>query len=519
MRRYVVVGVAVAVMAGIVTVFVSRPPTIEIVAGTSLQRALDPAPDGAILMLAPGVHEGPITVTKPVILQGEPGAVISAPLDAPIALAVRADDVQVQDVTITGGIEGISIREAEDVAIRDVLVMGSNLHGIEVVDASAHISGVRVEGMRSEYSQGIEVRYADNHPVTVVENSSVVGAREGIVSHVARVDFSRNFVSETTLRAVAITEMSHGVARDNRVEDAFGAGLYCGDMSMCDFSGNEVTEVASMGTGTGSAEGWGLVVSYRSRASTSGDSLAGESGPSVTYMHSLIRDRSVFDLGAGWGAVPKIILTTLIAAALLLLLNLGARRALGRLPERWDERRGAFTAGAAIVSLLIASLVVQSFHLLEHVLQVYRVHVDGVPSKGGIVGPIVEAEWIHFFYNATVFAGIVIVAIARVRGWRPGAALRTGDSFLATAVAVQGYHVIEHTTKLHQHLTTGSKVNPGLAGAVVDLPLFHYGINLVVYVAFVGAAVIYLRRARAARAARRFVLTVLPRDIVESVHG
>lgn len=506
MKRVLVGATVIGLMAGIVTVALSRPATVEVAPGDSLQTALDAAPDGAIVHLAPGTHEGPVTIAKAVTLQGELGAVISAPIDAPRVVAVSADDVRMQDVTVQGGVEGITIREAEDVILRDVHVIGANLHGIEVVDAEAHISGARVQGLRSEYAQGIEVRYADNHPMTVVENSTVVGGLEGIVSHVSRVDFSSNFVSETTLRGVAITEMSHGVARDNRIEDASGAGLYCGDMSMCEFSGNEVTEVAYNRAGSGA--GWGLVVNYRSRASTSGDSLAGESGPTATYMHSLIRDRSVFDLGAGWGAVPKIALTTLIALALLLFVFLLVRKALARMPE--SRRRGPFTAGAAIVSLLLVSLAVQSFHMLEHMLQVYRVHVDGVPSKGGIVGPAVEAEWIHFFYNTTVFVGIAAVATARARGWSPGRDLPRGDALLGTAVVFQGYHVVEHSTKLIQHLTTGSKVNPGIAGAFVDLPLFHYGLNIIVYVAFLSAAIVYLRRVRATARARAPVGELAP---------
>jgi hypothetical protein len=57
---------------------------------------------------------------------------------------------------------------------------------------------------------------------------------------------------------------------------------------------------------------------------------------------------------------------------------------------------------------------------------------------------------------------------------------------------VQGYHVLEHTAKLAQHIATGAKVNPGLLGGHVDLVWFHFAINLTVYAAFLGACVCYL---------------------------
>ncbi|MGI8407858.1 MAG: hypothetical protein ACR2L3_05045, partial [Actinomycetota bacterium] len=48
------------------------------------------------------------------------------------------------------------------------------------------------------------------------------------------------------------------------------------------------------------------------------------------------------------------------------------------------------------------------------------------------------------------------------------------------------------TVKLSQHLITGAKVNPGLAGKAFDLVLFHYAINLMVYLALLGAVGAYL---------------------------
>ncbi len=216
----------------------SGPPTLQVSSADPVQQLVTEARAGSVLRLQPGVHTGPLVIDKELTLEAEPGALLRVQPSVDVALTITSDDVRVQGLEVEGGVQGITVREAEDVVLEDVTVTGSGLHGIEVVDASARISGARVREMTSDYAQGIEVRYADNHPQTVVENSLVEGGQEGIVSHVADVDFSRNIVRGTTMRAVAITEMSHGIARSNLVEDAGGAGLYCGDMSMCEFSGN-----------------------------------------------------------------------------------------------------------------------------------------------------------------------------------------------------------------------------------------------------------------------------------------
>ncbi|MBA2725419.1 MAG: hypothetical protein H0U53_05465, partial [Actinobacteria bacterium] len=138
----------------------------------------------------------------------------------------------------------------------------------------------------------------------------------------------------------------------------------------------------------------------------------------------------------------------------------------------------------------IPLLAIQTFHMFEHTLQVFRVRVDGVPSRGGIVGPVVEAEWIHFIYNAAVLTLLLVIFFA-LRPERTHS-YSIGARFLLAGALVQGYHVVEHTVKLSQHLITGAKVNPGLAGKAFDLVLFHYTINLMVYLALLGAVGAYL---------------------------
>jgi hypothetical protein len=136
-------------------------------------------------------------------------------------------------------------------------------------------------------------------------------------------------------------------------------------------------------------------------------------------------------------------------------------------------------------------LLIQTFHMGEHLLQVFRVHFDGVPSKGGIVGSVVETEWVHFGYNLAVLTGLGAVVAARFRGWTPRGRVDIGDALLSVATLVQAYHVVEHSVKLTQHLVTGAKVNPGILGGPIDLVWLHFAINLSVYAGFLGALIAY----------------------------
>ena len=412
---------------------------------------------------------------------------------ADAVVTVAGSGVKLEELMVRGGLSGVLVREVQEVELEDVSVTGARLHGIEVVDASALISRARVDGLRSSYAQGIEVRNSDGRPDTVVEDSVVIGGQEGIVTHVSEVTFRDNLVTDTTMRGIAVTEMSDGIVERNQVRGAAGIGLYCGDMSRCAFEENSVSRVAR-GSGGESSAGWGLVVNYHASASTTGDVLAGAAGTRAAFTGSRFTPGSPLEPGARWVAILPAAGATLAAlGGVVLLLGLirstqrrrsRPHRASSAAASREPKLRGVWVA-------LWLGIAVQTFHMAEHVLQVYRVHVDGVPGRGGLAGPSVDAEVVHFLYNAAVLGMLVMVGVARRNGWAPQGRLEAGDRLLAAAVLIQGYHMVEHSTKLVQHVVTGAKVNDGILGAFIDLVWLHYALNLAVYASFVGACVAY----------------------------
>lgn len=478
--RLVAVALACAAVAGYTLFWPSARVVVE--PGTSLQATLDEVGAGTVVVLAPGTHRGPVTLSTQVHLQGESGAALVAGPSADAAVLVAASGSRVTGLRVEGGETGILVREVTGVEIDSVDVSGAELHGIEVVDGSARITSSAVDGLRHPMAQGIEIRNSDGRPDSVIEGVTVSGGQEGIVSHVSEVVVRDNAISNTTMRGIAITEMSDGFVSGNRISAAAGSGLFCGDMSRCAFDNNVAMDVAA-GTGGRSSAGWGLVVTYHSSAWSSGNELGGDAGALMTSMGSHMRARSPLDPASPSKLVAPVALSALIA---LIVGGLGYGAA-----SLWVKRRPAgrgrrpMTAGLLLVFLAV--LGVQSFHMVEHWLQVYRVHVDLIPSRGGLIGPAVTSEWVHLAYNGALVL-LLALTFNEVRRSSMGGSAR----WLGAALLVQGWHSIEHVAKITQHLMTGYPANPGLLGSFTDLVWFHFTINLTVYGLCVAAAILWL---------------------------
>lgn len=497
--------VALAALALALGWFAGRGPTmIDVRPGTPVEAALESAPDGSVLRLLAGEHE-PFTLRSPVAVVAEPGAVVGG------GIRVLADGVRLSGLTVAGGESGVTVREADDVVLTDVVVRGAELHGIEVVDGSATITGCVVRDLTSVYAQGIEVRNANGRPRTVVEGCTVATGQEGLVSHVSRVEFLGNDVSETTMRGIAVTEMSEGLVEGNVVRDAVGAGLYCGDMSHCEFAGNVVVGVTADPAGIRSRSGLGAVAWFYSTMRVRGNEFEVEAEPVLAVHGSTLAE--TFPLAvwpAGWrGALPGVG----VAVAALALLVASRRLAAPWLRRRARRLRSGSGPSDAVpdtglpegaAAVLLAGLAVQTFHMLEHGVQVFQVYVAEGEQRSGLAGQVADTEWVHFAYNAAVLA-FMAWACRLLLSRRWGTAALAGTSaagFLVGATLVQAYHFAEHGAKVVQHSALGIDPAPGIVGGRFGLVWFHFGINLAVYAGF-ALAVLLLLRPAAVRLVRR----------------
>jgi len=109
-------------------------------------RALTSAQPGDTVLLAPGIHRGPLTVARTLTLRGEPGAVVDGG-GSPTVLTVAAPHAVVEDLTIRGSggriltvDAGIHVRIAPDV----------RLSRLEISDVLYGINGERADRLTIE---------------------------------------------------------------------------------------------------------------------------------------------------------------------------------------------------------------------------------------------------------------------------------------------------------------------------------------------------------------------------------
>jgi len=433
------------------------------------------------LVLRAGTH-GPLTLDTPgQVVRAEDGVRLRGPV------TVAADDVRLEGLSIVGGETGVLVREVDGVVLDDITISGASMHGIEVVDASATITGCHISGMGHSLAQGIEVRNQTGRPHTIVEDCSIVGGKEGIVAHSARVQFLRNEVTGTSMRAVAILEMSEGIAAGNRIHDVVGAGLFCGDMSHCEFRDNTVTGVASDGSGVANQAGYGSVTWYYSTVRHRGNTFTGvAAGESVTIRQGSVEvERFPLSIWPqGWrGVLPGLPIALAAAGAVLFVATFGLRR------WRGDQHRGRPVAEDGALALLGAGLAVQTMHMSEHAVQVWQVYVADAEVRAGLLGQAFNTEWVHLSSNVAVMAFMLGLIVRERDGLLRGGAW----SWFAGATAIQVWHLVEHGAKVFQHEALGIKVAPGIIGDDLGLVWFHFGINSAVWAGQVIALVIVAR--------------------------
>lgn len=215
--------------------------------------------------LAAGVHEGPLVLDRPQRLVGEPGTVVRG------GIIVTSDDVHVRDLTVFGGEHGIEVRDSESVVLERVRIGGATLDGIAARRSSVKITDCRIDSPRTAGAQGIDISFAMTLPPSQVERCRVRGGAEGIVSHLATVVIRDNDVRGTSLRGIAVTEMSMGEVDENRVRDAVGVAIFCGDYSHCTITDNAVSGTKPDPSGNPTRNGFGILSYFGSVATVGGN--------------------------------------------------------------------------------------------------------------------------------------------------------------------------------------------------------------------------------------------------------
>lgn len=133
------------------------------------------------------------------------------------------------------------------------------------------------------------------------------------------------------------------------------------------------------------------------------------------------------------------------------------------------------------VYMFVATVVIQTLHMVEHVAQVFQKFVLDYSYAHGLIGSL-DLEQIHFTFNLLYLGALIYVTLGWLSfGRRVCRHEKMLGAMLIGTVIVQGYHMVEHSARLVQFLNTGLQGTPGLFGAHFDGVIFHAVMNTAVY--------------------------------------
>jgi hypothetical protein len=248
-RRGALTAVAVAaiVVGGLGAAYAVRPPTVHL----------------------HGTIQGPLVIRHAQTLVG--GTVKGG-------ILIRADNVTLRDVTVIGGEDGIDILDSHHVMLDNVKVVGVTLDGIHVRRSSVMIEDCKIASPKGPWVQGIDISFSMDKEMSMVEGCTIVGVREGIVTHMTMVDLIHNHIGATTLRGITMGEMSMGAIRHNDVLGAHGVGIICLDHSECEIEHNTIVGTRTDPSGDPTRAGVAIEAHFFAKAKVGHNTIVASPG-------------------------------------------------------------------------------------------------------------------------------------------------------------------------------------------------------------------------------------------------
>ena len=229
------VAVATIVVGGLGAAYAVRPPTVHL----------------------HGTIQGPLVIRHAQTLVG--GTVKGG-------ILIRADHVTLRNVTVVGGEDGIDVLDSHHVMLDNVRIVGVSLDGIHVRRSSVMIEDCKITSPNGPWVQGIDISFSMDKEMSMVEGCTIVGVREGIVTHMTMVDVMHNHIGATSLRGITMGEMSMGAISHNDVLGAHGVGIICLDHSECEIEHNTIVGTRTDPTGDSSRAGVAIEAHFFAKA-------------------------------------------------------------------------------------------------------------------------------------------------------------------------------------------------------------------------------------------------------------
>ncbi len=238
----------------------------------ALALAIAGADPGDVLILAPGDHDGPVVLDRPITLDGQGEAAVRG-TGVGSVITITGTDVTVRGLEITGSgsshetiDSGIQLtRDARNAVVEDNVLI-ENLYGIDLHGADGSIlRGNTIIGRQghrmNQRGNGI---YVWNTEGAVVEENDIRFGRDGIFSNISRRNIYRNNLFRDLRFAV-----HYMYTNDSEVSGNISIGNHLGFAVM--FS-NRITVVNNWSL---SDWGHGLMLNYANRGDIVGNLVRG----------------------------------------------------------------------------------------------------------------------------------------------------------------------------------------------------------------------------------------------------
>lgn len=148
------------------------------------------------------------------------------------------------------------------------------------------------------------------------------------------------------------------------------------------------------------------------------------------------------------------------------------------------DRSVALTLGRLATAALLVALVYQVFHFAEHVAQIFQHWYLGKPPKESLgILWFAGVEWNHFLFNVGYYGLELIFTIGMLNAFqrfhvRPHP---VGLMLLLGYIAFQGWHFVEHTVRIVEHIVIGCEPCPGVLDRLTGWKLItlHFWLNAI----------------------------------------
>lgn len=199
--------------------------------GGALQTAIAGAAPGDVLILAPGRHDGPVTLAHPITLDGQGKATIDGGGQGSV-ITVTGDDITVRGLTVTGSgsdhqtiDSGVQLTKTARRAVVEGNRILGNLYGVDIHGADDSIvRGNTIEGRqdRRMNARGNGV-YVWNAPGAQVVGNDIRFGRDGIFVNTSR----RNVFRDNVFRDLRFA-VHYMYANDSEVSGNVSIGNHLG---------------------------------------------------------------------------------------------------------------------------------------------------------------------------------------------------------------------------------------------------------------------------------------------------